>query len=114
MEFNWKEFNINLFKVTSHIKALVPSFSGACADMNLRLCFSEPLTEEQASAIQAYWDGITDESLEATSYHSVADIAAKILVVKEDAITKTYDQLSVVQKKILYGLNYSQDELFEI
>lgn len=115
MKLEWKEFNVNLKTVLLKIHDIAPSITGlstpSFADGSSCLRVDGEITSEQAIAIRDYWDELTETDLEATSYRSGLEIKAAIEAAKLDAVDKTYDLLSVAQRKILLGLTPTSEEL---
>lgn len=103
---DWKEFNISLDKIDEWGRTnLGASFSGISADNNLRFDFTEEPSNEVKAALNAMWDGIEDDTHEyATSYFSFSEYESALSAAKEDAVTKSYDELSAIQKKLLLGV----------
>ena len=112
MDFTWKTFSVNLSKVLTEVKALDANCCGLSGNSKMQAHFTVEPTEEVKIAIQAYWDGLTDQSVEATSYKSAEDIQSQMTSLKEDAATKEYNALSAVQKKLLLSLPVATEELF--
>lgn len=106
----WKEFNVDLQTVMQEIKAVAPSAIGLSTPMNV-LRVDGNLTQEDMESIQEYWNGLTNQSEAAVRYLSQVDFSAAIEASKLDAVTKTYDQLSVAQKKLMMGLTPTREEL---
>jgi len=113
IDYNWKNFSVNMEKVYVAIKAIDANCLSLSANYFMQVHFTEEPTEESKIAIQAYWDSLTEESIEATSYISKAEIEAKYNELKVDITTKSFDQLSAVQKKMLMNLPITAEELFE-
>jgi hypothetical protein len=121
IELQWKEFNINLPALETQLRADY-SASGYAGNQStsscLELWFEEEPEQTDKDAIEALWAAIDEEHELATSYKSAdqlkaeaATLDAAILVLKQDAITKSWDQLSAVQRKILMGLPVTQAEI---
>lgn len=102
----WKQFNVSLDIVKAAIEAMaIPGFCGTSSDLNLRLHFTEEVSQANIDAINAYWAGITNQSAEATAYFPSSSLLFAIKLAKEDSTTKTWDQLSAQQKKLLSGVD---------
>ena len=113
LEFDWKEgLSINLGIVSNAIKALDVNYCGCSADNNLRFHFLEVVTPETLAAIEAYWDGITAESVEVTSYKSDAEIRAKIAELKAGILSKNWDVMSLAERKLVTNQSPTIEELF--
>jgi len=112
IEVNWKEFNVSLSMVEEWMKENAgEQYCGNSAGQTLQLWFLEEPSEEIKSAVLAYWDGLDEESDEATTYVSQSTISDAIQTAREDAVTKSWDNLSVAQKKLITGLTPTVSEL---
>lgn len=108
----WKEFSLSLDKVKTELESLAgPQFCGLQAHAHLEIWFKEEPTQEEKELVDAYWEGLTDSSAEAAGYYSQQQYQDAIQAAKLDALTKSFDQLSVAQKKLLMGLTPSAEEL---
>ena len=99
MEMQWKEFSVDLRAVEAHMRSSFESYAGNQAAGSLELWFNEELSQEDQSAVIAYWDDIHDDSAEATSYQSAADLAAEVAAKKASGKAK------------LAALGLSEDEI---
>lgn len=99
IELQWKEFNIDLRALDAKMRLDYASYTGNQAYSILELWFSEELSQEDKDAIVAYWDGLTEESDEASSYESAADLEADRIAKKASAKAK------------LEALGLTEDEL---
>lgn len=100
LNLQWKEFNVNVDAVKSWISEnLSAEISGVSANNTLQVHFIETPNEEDQTALNAYWDGLTEESSEATSYQSMADLEADRMAKKASAKAK------------LEALGLTEDEL---
>jgi hypothetical protein len=89
MTLKWKDFSVSLPAVSAQIATLAGSaFCGLSADATLRAHFTDDPGQTVMDSIQAYWDGITSESSEATGYTSAASIAATVASAKASGIAK--------------------------
>lgn len=112
IDVNWKEFNVYRPKIEEWMIAHAgEQYCGHCAGEKLQFWFLEEPTQEVKDAVIAYWDSLTVESVEATSYVSQLSINAAMQAAREDAVTKSWDQLSVAQKKLISGLTPTVSEL---
>lgn len=76
LTLQWKEFNVDLRALDAQLRQDYASYVGNQAHNVLELWFSEEPSEQEKADIQAYWDGLVDQSAEAQSYQSAADIEA--------------------------------------
>lgn len=112
VDLAWKSFSLNMDAVEAWMRANAgDKYVGNSADTDLSLHFSEQPDGATIQHIQDYWDALTDQSSEATTYVPKATIAAALQAAREDAITKTWDQLSPAQRKILAGLSPTRADL---
>jgi len=112
VELQWKEFNVDLDAVRAKLETDYPdNYKGNQAYSVLELYFENEPTEEQRAAIQSYWDGLTDQSLEATSYCSQADMKAALDSARSGLVSKTWDQMGELERKLVVGANVTKAEL---
>jgi hypothetical protein len=102
IQLEWKSYNISLAKVEEWMRANCGEhYCGNQATTCLELWFTEEPGEAVRTAIATYWDEMTDQSVEAAAYFSQAAATAAEKAAREDMVTKSFDQLSTQQKKIL-------------
>lgn len=112
LDLAWKSYPLNMDAVEAWLRANAgDKYVGNSADADLTLHFSDQPDGATIQHVQDYWAGLTDQSTEATSYVSRTAIAAALQAAREDAITKTWDQLSTAQRKILAGLTPTRADL---
>lgn len=109
-KYEWKEFPIDLPSLLVDLHAAYPSICGISADVNMRVCSTEELDQVALGSIQAHIDAL-DPAVEAEKRAKPILRESAIDAAKLDAVTKTYDQLSVAQKKLLLGLLPTDSEL---
>lgn len=108
----WKEFNVSLADVQAWMNANAGEFyQGNSADTQLTLWFSEDPGEVVSSAISAYWDSIDAESAEAVNYVTLAAIDEAVATLKIGIPAKTWDAMSVAERKIVLGQIPTKTEL---
>jgi hypothetical protein len=89
MRLNWKEFNINLGDLETWLKTNAGEhYCGNSAHSCLELWFLEEPSEEIKEAIQDKWDLLDEESDEAVSYKSNAELRAEAEVKKASGRAK--------------------------
>lgn len=102
IQLNWKEYNVSMAHVEAWMKANCgASYCGNSAHAFLELWFNEEPGEAVRAAIATYWDEMTAQSEAAAAYFDAATAQATEKAAREDMVTKSYDQLSTQQKKIL-------------
>jgi hypothetical protein len=112
LNLNWKEFNIDCEAVMSQLKSLYADLidSSSC-DYFLVVRFLREATEQEVIDIQAYWDGLTEQSAEALSYRSREQIQAAQQALKASLVAKEWAQMSAAERKAMLGLEVSKQEL---
>jgi hypothetical protein len=111
VNLEWKEFSVSLLPIEAYFIATYPDYRGNSSDTALTLWFSEELTDENKTAIQAYWDGILVDSTEATSYVSAQQVTDRIAELKTGLIAKSWDTMDSVERKLVLQLSVSNAEL---
>jgi len=102
LELPWKQFNVDIRAVDAQLRLDYASYAGSQASYTLELWFNEEPSEQDKTDIQAMWDGITEESEEAQSYESQADIETARLAkvasarAKLAALGLTEDELKAI------------------
>ncbi len=111
-QLQWKEFSVDLEAVDAKFKADYPgNYVGNQAHAVIELYFSGELTVEMEEDIDAYWDGLTIASADAVSYRSQADIKEALDTVKAGLVAKTWDAMSVLERKMVTNQNVTKAEL---
>lgn len=123
IEKKWKEFNVSLPKLKEEIESLLNQQIGFVASFeNLLICFSEPLTPEEEQQIHDLWDSIDENHIIATSYKSAEQIRQEeeqrkqqrqqaIEAIKQSALTKSWDEMSMVERKAAMNMELTDQEL---
>ena len=107
IDLAWLSFPVSLSAVEAWIKANQgANYVGNSADHDLTLWFSAQPTDNQISAIQAYWAGLTSESSEATSYQTADQIKAAAASAKASHLASATTKLE--------ALGLSADEIAAI
>lgn len=91
-------------------------YAGNQAHTNLQLVFNEEPDQATKDAIQAYWDGIDENSSEATNYISQSSIDAALDSAKASLKAKiengdAYDTFTAAEKKLAAGMVPTKTEL---
>ena len=127
VEKNWKAFSISLDKLSNELKVLFPEhetnpvFNGTQAYSVLELWFDKQIegygkdedgnitTVEgsDAETIENLWTSIDEDHIIATDYVNAQDLSDAENRAREDAPTKTWDNLTTEQKKIISGAEIS-------
>jgi hypothetical protein len=81
IDLQWPSFNVDLPTVDAWVKANAPTgYNGMSADSDLTIWYTSDPSEYQA-AINAYWEGLSTASPEATNYtanQTKAEVSAKV------------------------------------
>jgi hypothetical protein len=114
MELQWKEVSLDLEKVDTKLKADYPSnYKGNQAHSVLELWFENEPSELEKADILAYWEALDEESDEASSYRSQADVKEAQEALKAGLIAKSWDQMSAVERKAMMGMSVTKQELID-
>lgn len=88
VKLEWKEHKVSLPMVDAAIKALSPEYCGNQAHSCLELWFTAVPEQSVLDQIQAYWDGIDEQSQEAAQYKGMEAIKQEESLVKASALSK--------------------------
>lgn len=112
IELQWLQWNVDLDAVAAYVVGLEGSnYIGASAGYDLSLHFTAQPSSDNIAAIKAYWSEIDAGSPCVLSYCSRATINAAIAAARADMVTKSWDQLSTAQKKLIAGLTPTRTDL---
>jgi len=113
MKLEWKEFNISLDNLESHLRSEYPNYKGNQAASALELFFSEEPSEQEKQAILDHW-----EFLDGSDYVSIEDLKAQAeeleqakQAAKAGLISKTWDQMSATERKLVMNLEVTRAEM---
>lgn len=110
MHLSWLAFRIDLCKMNQFLRAQVPNADGITADEEgFDVVEATPLTEESVAAINNYLDSLTEEE-EAASLARPQAILSAIAATKNGMVLKLYHDLTVVEKKILLGIELTKSD----
>jgi hypothetical protein len=111
------DYSVSMEDVEAWMKANVGTYYvGNQSASKLELWFSQEPDQADKDAIQAYWDGITEVSSEATNYVAQSAIDSAIDSAKASLQTKienadSYDTFTAAEKKLAAGLTPTKAEL---
>jgi len=111
LTLQWKEFSVNILAIETYCIGTYPDYRGNSADTALTIWFSEEPSDEDKADIQAYWDGILVDSVEATSYVSAQQVTDRIADLKAGLLAKSWDTMNAVERKLVLQLSVSNAEL---
>lgn len=113
LELEWKEINLNMEAVETHFRANAGIYYvGNSAGENLILHFSQEPDQSVKDAVQEYYDELDENSPESISYVSQSDIGSAIQVLRDGIDpSKSWDQLSVVERKLILNQSLSKKDL---
>ncbi len=118
---SWKTFNISLSELADQLKLDFPEhetntvFDSLDARPDgivgeevlytgfITMRFNQELTEGELETLETLWDSIDEAHIIATSYVSATSLQEAEIRAREDAPTKTWDNLTIEQKKIISG-----------
>jgi hypothetical protein len=111
IKLEWHAHNIDLQAAETYVKANFSNCVGNSADTALTFWFTEALTEEQEQIVRDYWASLDATSNEAQSYVAGADLEAAHAALKSGLASKTWDNMSVAERKIVLGQSLTREEL---
>ena len=115
LKLNWLPFNINLAKVQWWMSQHAgPAFCGLSANKTLDVHFTATPSADLIAKVQAYWNGLTPKSGEATFYFSGQKLKDAISSAKAATVTSSWDQLSEQQKKMIMGVPLTENDNYII
>lgn len=88
INLQWKEFNVNLQKLDQDLRDLYAHYVGNQAHKVLELWFKEEISEETKVEIEKMWEDLTEESVQASSYKTQAEIQEEQNLKKQSAKSK--------------------------
>lgn len=107
----WKEFNVDMATVEAKLRAEHPTFLSSQAYSHLELYFSAVVSDEMDAAIDQYWSELEEDSDEASSYRPAAAIIDALKNLKVSAATKTWDNMTALERKAAMNLDITKAEL---
>ncbi len=111
-KLTWKEYNLDLPAVNAWMQSNAGEFyTGMSADYTLNLWFSEEPAAEMLITLQTYWDELTSESTEAVNYLPYETLVAAREALREGLAAKTWDEMSVAERKLVLGQAVTREEL---
>lgn len=111
-----KPFKVDLELLKSQVKELTGKIEDVLSGgAYFVLVLSDELADEELRALKVMWNEISEEEhARKLALPSRKDQAAKeqmLLFEKEKLISKKYDELSLVEKKVLFGIALTNEEL---
>lgn len=103
ISLEWKAFNLNLKTVDAWAKANLANCCGITAHKTLDVHFTQQPSEDDVAALELHWESLTEESEEATSYQTAAQVRA-------DAEAEQASLVASASSK-LAALGLSDDEI---
>lgn len=111
MLLQWKPFKIDLLAFKDMLDVYCPNTDGIVAnEQNFEIIEKNELTGAEIQHIEDYYDSLTLES-ETVKLNRKYTLAEKILEIKESAITKRFQDLTFIERKILFNLPFEESEL---
>lgn len=103
---NWKEFDVDLRKVGKYLNQILSSnYDGMLADGgSLNIIFFDAYSEEDFNMVNAYWDGLNENSFEPTESELIASEIEFFKKCGLDLVSKTTS--SAIGNGILEAPNF--------
>lgn len=116
MVLSWKSFNVYLPDFKAWLDANLPKADGlVCTSSSCIIVETSSLTPSEIAAVQAYFDSLTEEG-EAAKFNRPAILQAKYSAMKEACISKSWDEMTTLERKIIARVELSdaeKDEVFD-
>lgn len=114
VQLDWKEFNIDLESISSQINTMIPGKCiGISANSKLEIHLEDSASDEEIIAIQEMYEAIQSDSEEAASYRSEQQIQEARSAMKAAIPSKTWAQMSAVERGILIGQEPTKQQLID-
>ena len=111
IQLEWKSFNVDLSTIDIWMRSASDLYVGNSADIALTLWFSEEPDDDTKFLVKEYWQELTEESDEASSYIPQDDLNAKLNELKAQLISKSWDNMTVAERKLVLGQTPTRQEL---
>jgi hypothetical protein len=113
IRLQWKEFNVSLANLEDHLRANYSTYVGSNANSVLDLGFSEEPSQEEKDGIMDHW-----ESLDGSDYKTIEEVVAEenelkeaINTAKAGLISKSWDEMSETERKIVMNMEVTRAEM---
>jgi len=110
-KLEWHAHNIDLQAAEIYVKANFSHCVGNSADTALTFWFTQPLSTGEEQNLRSYWAALDAASNETQSYVAGADLEAAHTALKSGLAAKTWDSMSVAERKIILGQSLTREEL---
>lgn len=108
---NWLPFHIYLPAFYSFLKQNVSKADGILAgEESFEIVELETFEQSDIDTIDGYLNSLTEEG-ETSKASAEETLASKILGIKTAAILKSYYQLTLIERKILFNVPLTEEEL---
>jgi len=108
IKLEYKSFKVGLDKFASWCKQESDLYVGMVASDSLTLVFSSQPSDVVVSSVKEKWNNLVDGEFTYVSHETRQNTINSL---KKDMVTKSYDQLTQAQKKILLGLDVTNEEI---
>lgn len=116
MILQWKPFKIHLKSLRDYISECCPNTDGIVANEDwdyFEIVEKVDLSPEEINKIQTYYDSLTESGeLEKLNYPQILSDA--IINCKNFLLEKSYDSMTVAEKKLLLGIKLTKDDEMSI
>lgn len=110
-QFAWKEFRIDLNALYNHLEQNLENFDGIFAqNEHFDIIKKEEFTLSDLDMINNYLNSLTEEG-EATKLNRPALALKALEKCKTEMLTKSYSQLSILERKIILNLELSESDI---
>lgn len=114
MQLAWKEFKIDLKSFQNMLSESCPNSDGivACEEF-FEVIEKQPLTQSETLSILSYYDGL-EEVNERNKLAFPLKAKNALLNCRQALLTKSYDDMSVIERKIILNMELTQVESEEL
>lgn len=110
MLLEWKTFDVDLPGMDNLLRGSLAVYDGmVCTEANLEIIFTEEPSEEVTNTVMQYWNGLSEPS-ESAKINRPGLLRDAIDSLRAGMVSKRYDDLSSIEKKILLGIGLSESE----
>lgn len=112
IKLDWKEVKISLPDMEVWLKANAGTdYCGTSADSHLTVWFETEPSESVIDSVNQYWESMAPGCSEAVRYIPATLIKTTFDDLKAGLVSKSWDQMSIAERKIVTGQMPTREEL---
>lgn len=110
----WKSFKIDLKSFYQFLSTNIPNSDGIIAnDSHMEIVEKSTFTQSDIDMIMQYYSSLTEE-VESAKINRTTTAQTKVAILKLGMVSKTYDQLTLLERKVLLGLELTESDIDEL